>query len=133
MTILRRLFGAGSPIIVPSLQLLGDLYRSQKRFDEAEGAVPASPRRPAPAPEAYARARPPVAAAGHESGLSLALAENNLATIFLAQAKYGQAEPLLAPRLAGQEESVGEEHPAFTGTLYNLAGLCAVTGREPRR
>jgi tetratricopeptide (TPR) repeat protein/CHAT domain-containing protein len=144
LTIIRRLFGPNSPILVPGQQQIADIYRSQGRLDEAEAlcrqAVQTLERE-----RDAARERDEDDADDDEeveegeadeegdeedsAAMGLALAENNLASIHLARGRLDLAEPLLRRSLAGVLASVGEDHPAYAGAVFNLAALCAATGR----
>src|SRR5262249_60621098 len=71
------------------------------------------------------------ARAGAVGGLSMALAETNLAMVYLAQGKHAEAEPLLRKAREGARAAAGDDHPACNGAVFNLAGLYAATGRGP--
>jgi tetratricopeptide (TPR) repeat protein len=68
--------------------------------------------------KAYGSAHPDVAA-----GL------NNLATLFVLQEKYNEAEPLFKRALAMVEETLGPNHPSTAKTLYHLADLYSRQGK----
>ncbi len=150
LTIIRRLFGTNSPILVPGQQQLADIYRSQGKLDEAEAlcrqAVQTMERERDAARERDEEDEEDDEEDDEDEGIEeveevgntpeedsgamgLALAENNLASIHLARGRMDLAEPLLRRSLAGVLASVGEEHPAHAGAVFNLAALCAATGR----
>lgn len=138
VTILRRLFGSNSAVLVPGQQLLADLYRQQGRLDEAEAmcrhAVETfrrvwveqagqKPERPADAEE------PPPPAGPQTDLLNLALAENNLATVYLAARRPADAERLLRQAVEDLTRCCGPDHPSQPRFLFQLAWLLAGTGR----
>jgi len=53
---------------------------------------------------------------------------SNLAFLYQAQGRYGEAEPLFQSVLAGFEEILGDEHPNTLTILNNLAGLYRAQG-----
>ena len=59
----------------------------------------------------------------------LATSLNNLATLYQAQGKYAEAEPLHRRALAIQEKALGPEHPDVANTLNSLAGLYDAQGK----
>ena len=54
---------------------------------------------------------------------------NNLAALYRAQGRYGEAEPLRRRVLAGFEKVLGPEHPQTLISIDNLALLYAAQGR----
>jgi len=54
---------------------------------------------------------------------------NNLAGLYRAQGRYGEAEPLYQRSLAILEKALGPEHPDVAVSLNNLAELYRVQGR----
>jgi tetratricopeptide (TPR) repeat protein len=54
---------------------------------------------------------------------------NNLASLYQAQGKYAEAEPLLQRALAIREQQLGPDHPDTATSLNNLAGLYQDQGR----
>jgi tetratricopeptide (TPR) repeat protein len=54
---------------------------------------------------------------------------NNLAEIYKAQGRYGEAEPLLREVLQGYRETLGPKHPDTLTSMNNLAGLYKAQGR----
>ncbi|MGQ3684570.1 MAG: tetratricopeptide repeat protein [Candidatus Loosdrechtia sp.] len=54
---------------------------------------------------------------------------NNLASLYKAQDKYAQAEPLFKRALAIFEKSLGPDHPDVANCLTNLALLYRATQR----
>ncbi|MEM6435539.1 MAG: CHAT domain-containing tetratricopeptide repeat protein, partial [Cyanobacteria bacterium P01_D01_bin.115] len=61
---------------------------------------------------------------------------NNLAVLYEAQGRYGEAEPRYQESLAIRREQLGNRHPSVATSLNNLAGLYEAQGRydeaEPR-
>jgi tetratricopeptide (TPR) repeat protein len=51
------------------------------------------------------------------------------ASLYRAEGKYAQAEPLLQRALTIREKALGPEHPDVAQSLWNLAGLYAVQGK----
>ena len=47
---------------------------------------------------------------------------NNLAELYKAQGRYGEAEPLYKRALAASERALGPEHPDTLASVDNLAG-----------
>jgi len=54
---------------------------------------------------------------------------NNLAGLYQAQGKYGEAEPLYRKSLKIMEKALGTKHPQLASTLSNLALLYDAQGR----
>jgi tetratricopeptide (TPR) repeat protein len=54
---------------------------------------------------------------------SVAMAINNLGSLYFSQAKYEKAEPLVKRALAIYEKALGPEHPNTVMCLNNLASL----------
>ena len=54
---------------------------------------------------------------------------NNLATLYIDQGRYAEAEPLLKRALAIREKALGPDHPDVAQSLHNLAVLYQVQGR----
>ncbi len=57
------------------------------------------------------------------------LSLNNLAALYQAQGRYGEAEPLHQRSLAIYEKALGPEHPDVAQSLENYADLLRETGR----
>jgi tetratricopeptide (TPR) repeat protein len=53
---------------------------------------------------------------------------NNLAALYQAQGRYGEAEPLYKEALQGKRETLGPRHPNTLQSLNNLAALYAGAG-----
>ncbi len=51
----------------------------------------------------------------------MAASLNNLALLYEAQGRYGDAEPLYKRALAIREKALGPEHPDVAQSLHNLA------------
>ncbi len=58
---------------------------------------------------------------------------DRLATLYQAQGKYADAEPLYKRELVNFEKSLGPEHPQLAKSLANYAALLRKTGRLQRR
>ena len=54
---------------------------------------------------------------------------NNLALLYRAQGRYGEAEPLYQRALAIYEAVLGTQHPYVAASLNNLAEIYRVQGR----
>ncbi len=54
---------------------------------------------------------------------------NNLASLYHAQGKHTEAEPLYRRALAIWEKALGPEHPHVAASLKNYARLLRETGR----
>ena len=98
-----------------ALNNLGELYRVQGRYAEAE---PLQKRALALGEKALGPNHPSVAA-------SL----NYLAGLYDNQARYAEAEPLYKRSLAIREKALGPDHPDVAKAVNNLAGLYASQGR----
>jgi tetratricopeptide (TPR) repeat protein len=61
--------------------------------------------------------------------LSTAQGLNNLALIYSAQGKFGEAEQLLQRALHIREQALGPEHPEVAESLTNLAVLAGMQGK----
>ncbi len=59
----------------------------------------------------------------------LATSLNNLAELYRAQGRYGEAEPLHTRALAIREKALGPGHPDVAQSLNNLAGFYNTQGR----
>ncbi len=55
---------------------------------------------------------------------------NNLASLYQAQGKYAEAEPLYKLSLAINEKALGPEHPQVARGLENYAALLRKSNRE---
>ena len=62
--------------------------------------------------------------------LEVATAQNNLAEVYRAQAKYSKAEPLYKNSLAIREKTLEPNHAAVAADLNNLASLLRKTNRK---
>ena len=54
---------------------------------------------------------------------------NNLADLYQAQGRYGEAEPLYKRALEARERVLGKEHPDTLASVNNLAALYQAQGR----
>ncbi len=59
----------------------------------------------------------------------LATSLNSLATVYQAQGRYAEAEPLYKRSLAIWEKALGPEHPHVATALESYAALLRKTGR----
>ena len=59
---------------------------------------------------------------------SVATSLNDLATLYQAQGKYAEAEPLHKRALAIREKALGLEHPNLATSLNNLGGVYVAQG-----
>lgn len=64
--------------------------------------------------------------------LDLATSLNYLAMLRTDQGKYREADDLYSEALALQKQVLDPDHPAVTGTLYNLAQLYWASGNYPK-
>ena len=55
---------------------------------------------------------------------------NNLASLYRAQGKYAEAEPLFKRSLKIWEKALGKDHPEVASVLDNMAELCRQAGEE---
>ena len=107
--------GQDGPSGAMRLNTLGNVYRNQGRYKEAEPL--------------YERAL-----AIHEKALGpehpdTAQSLNNLAVLYRSQGRYEEAEPLYERALAIYEQALGPEHPSPAASLNNLAVLNYSQGR----
>ena len=65
---------------------------------------------------------------GHDHPNTL-IAMNNLATVYRAEGKYAEAEPIFVDVLEIRRRVLGEEHPDTLRTLNALASLYGLAGR----
>jgi CHAT domain-containing protein len=107
--------GPGHPATATSLLNLGELYRRQGRYGEAEPFFKRS-----------LAIREKVLGPGHSD---IAVSLLNLAELYRAQGRYGEAEPLFKRSLAILETALGPEHPDTARSLNNLALLHQEQGR----
>ena len=108
-------FGPEDPRLATSLNNLGELYRAQGKYAEAE---PLSRRALAIDEKALGSEHPDVA-----TDL------NNLALLSYNQGKYAEAETLNQRALAIREKALGPEHPNVATSLNNLALLYYTQGK----
>ena len=64
---------------------------------------------------------------------TVATSLNDLATLYQAQGKYAEAEPLYKRALAIREKALGPEHPDFALSLDNLGLLLLPSVCSPRQ
>ncbi len=109
-------FGPQDPRLATSLNDLGEVYRLQGKYAEAE---PLYKRSLAIKEKALGPDHPRVAT-------SL----NNLGLVYHARGRYAEAEPLHKRALAIREKALGPEHPSVATSLNNLAGLYETQGKH---
>jgi hypothetical protein len=145
---------ANLPFFVTALNNLGDLYRAQARYSDAE---PLYKRALAIQEKALGPDNPNVAlslnnlallyssqgrhddaeplfkrslAIGEKAGLPFVAVMNNLGDLYRGQARYSDAEPLYKRALAIQEKALGPDNPNVALSLNNLALLYSSQGRH---
>jgi tetratricopeptide (TPR) repeat protein len=154
---LARQRGEESPVLAAAVAWLGNVYKAQGRYAEAEPAYRRSlaiwekalgPEHPDVATALvslaglylaqgrYAEAEPAYrrSLAIREKALGpdhpdVATALNNLAELYRAQGRYAEAEPAYRQSLAIREKALGPEHPDVAAALNNLASLYQAQGR----
>lgn len=94
---------------------LGELYRGQARFSEAEPL--------------FQRAIAMIESLPGESHRALVRPLNSLALVYRAQGMYDRAEPLARRALAIAEGAHGPEHPATASVVGNLLTVYLAQGR----
>ena len=110
-------FGEQDSRLATTLNRLAELYRLQRKYEQAE-----------PLYQRALKIREKALGPEHPD---VATTLNNLAFLYAFQDspkaplghKYGQAEPLYQRALAIREKSLGPEHPSVASTLFNLAWL----------
>ena len=109
-------FGPQDPRLVPSLNGLASVYRTQGKHAEAEPLFKRSLaiREEALGPEHF----------------DVALGLHNLALTYDSQGKYAEAEPLYKRALAIGEKALGPEHPYLAAGLEDYAALLQKMNRE---
>jgi tetratricopeptide (TPR) repeat protein/CHAT domain-containing protein len=127
--IVRRLFGEESPFLGPPLTQLADCSRARGDHQAAEARYRQSLEiiRKAKAETGEEGGPPQVPGKLPFLDRALSMVLNNLALLYAALGRKGQAEPLLRQALEVDRQCLGAEH---MDTLYNLAGVCAAAGRE---
>jgi len=153
----ERMFGAESPIVATSLNLLGLLDQEQGRYaaaaphlaralairekllgadhaDVSQSLISLATNYEKQGQYALAEPLYTRALAIREKALapdhpSVAIALNNLAGLYYAQNKYAQAEPLFTRALAIREKALGPDHPGVATGLTNLAELYRAQSR----
>lgn len=97
------------------LNMLGELYRSQGRYNEAEPLFKRS-----------------LAMRERELGpdhTKVAESLNNLAVLYHNLRRYNDAEPLIKRSLIILENALGPDHPIVAQSLQNLASIYMTLGR----
>ena len=113
--IVEKNFGPFYLDLVPSLNLLGDLYHLQDEYSKAESL--------------YIRSLAITEKALGPDHPDVATSLNNLALLYDNQGKYSKAEPLYVRALRIKEKALGPEHPDVATSLNNLAGIYKVQGK----
>lgn len=111
----RDMFFTGRDDQAGSLNNLAELYREQRRYEEAEPLY----QRSIAIWEKTVGPEDPCMAQGL----------NNLALVYSLQGKYGEAELLHFRALQIREQAFGSEHPVVAQSRANLAILYSVQGR----
>jgi tetratricopeptide (TPR) repeat protein len=111
----EKLLGADNPGVAVIRNNLGELYRQESRYDQAEDILRHSLK--------ALEAAPP------SSGLDLATTLDNLALVCQDKGNYGEAESLHRRALSVLERLAGPEHPDVAKTLSSLAMLTFEEGR----
>ena len=108
-------FGRQDPRLATSLNNLGELYRLQGRYAEAE--------------QHYKWALAVLEKALRPAHPQVATSLNNLAALYHAQGRYAGAEQLYKRSLAIKEKALGPDHPSVAATLENYVALLREVGR----
>ncbi len=111
-----RLLGEDYPATLNSREKLAQVYRIQRRFDQAE-----------PLQQQVLMAREKVLSSNHPDTL---LSLNNLAGIYQGQKRYKDAERLYLRALTGLSSVLGDHHPRTLRIRQNLSRLYL---GQPRR
>ncbi len=109
-------FGPQDQRLATSLGYLGEVYRLQRRYAEAE-----------PLHKRALAIREKALGAEHPR---IATSLNNLALVYHDQGRYAEAEPLHKRSLAIREKALGPEHRHVARSLENYAVLVRATGRS---
>ncbi len=109
-------FGPQDQRLATSLGYLGEVYRLQRRYAEAE-----------PLHKRALAIREKALGAEHPR---IATSLNNLALVYHDQGRYAEAEPLHKRSLAIREKALGPEHRHVARSLENYAALLRKTGRS---
>src|SRR2546426_732756 len=109
--------GATDPKLATTLNNLAELYRTQRRYAEAEPF--------------YRRALTILDTGRDSDGLQAATVQNNLALLYYEQMRFSEAEPLSRRSLGIREKLLGPENPEVATTLNNLAELLRALHRYP--
>ena len=109
-------FGPQDPRLATNLNNLGELYRLQDRYAEAE--------------QHYKWALAVLEKARRPAHPQVATSLNNLAALYHAQGRYAGAEQLYKRSLGIREKTLGPEHPHVATSLLNYAALLRATGRS---
>ncbi len=108
-------FGPQDPRLATNLNNLGELYRLQGRYAEAE--------------QHYKWALAVLEKALRPAHPQVATSLNNLAALYHAQGRYAGAEQLYKRSLAIKEKALGPDHPSVAATLENYVALLREVGR----
>ncbi len=112
---LAEAFAPDDPRLATTLNNLGEFYRAQGKYTEAEPL--------------YKRALAIYEKALGPEHPHVAVSLNNLGEFYRAQGRYAEAEPLLKRALAIVEKALGPDHPNVATSLENYATLLRKTRR----
>jgi tetratricopeptide (TPR) repeat protein len=112
---LSQIQALDSPDLATSLGRLGNLYRSQGRYGEAE-----------PLLQKALKLHSSILGQDHPN---VATSLNDLAVLYNSQGRYSEAEPLLVRSLSIREQQLGQDHPDVATSLNDLAVLYHAQGR----
>jgi tetratricopeptide (TPR) repeat protein len=142
LAVAEKTFGPGHPLVATSLNNLGELYRLQGSYTEAEalymvatslnnlGELYRLQGSYTEAEALYKRALKIREKALGPDHPHVAASLNNLAVLYKAQGKYAEAEPLYKRALGIVEEALGPDHPLVATICENMAKLCRQMGKE---
>jgi CHAT domain-containing protein/tetratricopeptide (TPR) repeat protein len=104
-----------SPAVVLLINNLGNVYKSQARYDDADAQ--------------YKRALAMAEKIGGPNSLQVALVLNNLTKVYEDQGRFDEVEAAGKRALAIREDKLGPNHPEVAASLNNLAHVYARQGR----
>jgi CHAT domain-containing protein/Tfp pilus assembly protein PilF len=112
---IRTKQSAESPAVVVLINNLGNVYKSQARYDDADAQ--------------YKRALAMAEKIGGPDNLQVALVLNNLTKVYEDQGRFDEVEAAGKRALAIREGKLGPNHPEVAASLNNLAHVYARQGR----
>jgi len=112
----------GSPLLASLYSSLGQMY--EERLES--GLAHSHSREQQLAFQAYKKA---IDLQTEKDSVELATDLNNLASLYRAQGRYSEAEPLYLRSLSIYEQQLGQNHPDVATSLSNLANLYQSQGR----